>query len=360
MIRVGIIGCGRVADQHAIEIQWIPGCKIVGVCDEEELMAKQMQERFILKYYFSDVSKLIEITRPDVVHITTPPQSHFNLGKFCLEHGCNVFVEKPFTLNSTEAEELIKLAQEKNLKITVGYNHQFSHAARRMREIINSGYLGGPPVHLESIWCYSFSDPGYAKTILGDRNHWIRSLPGRYLHDILSHPVSRIVEFLKSDSPEVKAHGFVSPYLQARGENDIIDELRVIIDDQGQSTAYLTFSSQITPDIKQFRVYGPKNSLILDHNNQTVIKITKNYTYYLNRFIPPLIYARQYKANSINNIKKFIKSEFHFEAGRRFLIEAFYHSILDNAALPISYHEILLTTRIMDEIFKQIYPNKKY
>lgn len=359
MLKVGIIGCGRIADQHATEIKKISGCEIVGVCDREELMAKQMYERFQAKDYFNDVQKLLEVANPDVVHITTPPQSHFELGRLCLEAGCHVFMEKPFTLNAVEAEKLINLSAKNKLKITVGHNAQFSHSVLQMRKLIHQGFLGGAPVHMESIWCYPFTDPGYAKAILGDNNHWIRALPGRYLHDIISHGISRIAEFLKNDNPTVIAHGFVSPLLQSIKENDIIDELRVIISDNDNLTAYFTFSSQITPPIKQFRIYGPKNSLLVDNEHQTVIKVTNNYKYYLNHFIPPLIDSKQYLANSINNIKKFIKKDFYFESGRRYLIESFYKSVSENAPLPISHREILLTSRIMDAIFEQIYPINK-
>ncbi len=355
MIKAGIIGCGRIADQHATEIQKISGCEIVGVCDREQLMAKQMAERFDVKEHFSDVHKLLEVASPDVIHITTPPQSHFELGKMCLEAGCNLFIEKPFTLNTAEAEELIKTATGKNLKVTVGHNVQFSHAAMRMRKLIHEGFLGGDPVHMESVWCFPFTDPGYAKAILGDSNHWIRALPGRYLHDIMSHGISRIAEFLKSDSPTVIAHGYVSPLLQSINETDIIDELRVIIHDNDNTSAYFTFSSQITPPIKQFRIYGPKNSLIVDHEHQTVIKAANNYKLYLNHFISPIVDAKEYMANSVTNIKKFIRRDFYFESGRKYLIESFYKSVSDGSPLPISYREILLTLKIMDDIFEQIY-----
>lgn len=354
MLKIGIIGCGRIADQHATEIQKISDCEIVGVCDKEELMAKQLYDRFPVKHYFSSLNQLLELN-PDIVHITTPPQSHFELGKRCLEAGCGVFIEKPFTINAGEAEKLIKIATDKKLKLTVGHNALFSHAAMRMRELIQRGYLGGDPVHMESIWCYSFSDPGYAKAILGDKNHWVRALPGKYLHDIISHGISKIVEFLKNDNPTVIAHGFVSPILQRINENDIIDELRVIIHDNENTTSYFTFSSQITPPVKQFRIFGPRNSLIVDHEHQTVIKVGKNYTYYLNHFISPLVDAKQYIANSMTNIKNFIKRDFHFEAGRKHLIESFYQSVSNGAPLPISYREILLTSKIMDDIFEQIY-----
>jgi len=122
MLKVGIIGCGKIADQHAASIKRINGCEIVGACDSELLMARQLCERLGVGNYYDDAQELLEKTNPDVVHITTPPQSHFSLGSLCLEAGCNVYIEKPFTLNTQDAENLIISATEKNLKLTAGHN----------------------------------------------------------------------------------------------------------------------------------------------------------------------------------------------------------------------------------------------
>lgn len=354
MIRVGIIGCGRVSDQHAIEIKKVPDCKIVGVCDKEELMAKQLAERFNVKQYFNDPEEMLVTAKPNVVHITTPPQSHFNLGKLFLEAGCNVLFEKPMALNYREVRELINIAEEKNLKITVGHNMQFTWVARQLRKLIRSGYLGGDPVHLESIWCYSYDDPGYTKALLGDKNHWVRQLPGKLLHNIISHGISKIAEYLNTDSPKVIATAFTSPFMKAKGEIEILDELRVIINDNNSTTAYFTFSTLINPMIHQFRVYGHKKSIIVDDLHQTLIEISNNYKSYLNHFIPPFIEAKRYLNNSLRNIKRFLKKELYIEEGRRYLIEAFYRSIEEKGPVPIPYREILLTSKIMDSIFEQI------
>ena len=207
MLRVAIVGCGKIADAHASQIQRIRDCEIVGVCDREELMAKQLQERFRIKTHFQDLTKLFDEARPDVVHITTPPQSHFELAEQCLRRGCHVYVEKPFTIDANEAEALIGLAHEKQLKITVGHDDQFRHAARRMRELVRSGYLGGPPVHMESYYCYKLDDTGYAKALLADKKHWVHQLPGGLLQNVISHGIARIAEFLNTDAPQVIAGG---------------------------------------------------------------------------------------------------------------------------------------------------------
>ena len=75
MIRVGIIGCGKVADKHASQIRRINGTEIVGVCDREALMAGQLAERFGVRHYFDNVGAMLDTCRPDVVHITTPPRA---------------------------------------------------------------------------------------------------------------------------------------------------------------------------------------------------------------------------------------------------------------------------------------------
>src|SRR5256886_9250249 len=229
MLKVAIVGCGKIADAHASQIQRIKGSEIFGVCDGDPLMAQQLYERFPVKRYFSDLPELLNDARPDVVHITTPPESHFDIARFCLEQGCHVYVEKPFTLHAEEAQVLVALANEKGLKLTVGHDDQFSHVARRMRTLVQGGYLGGVPVHMESYYCYDLGDPAYARALFGDKQHWVRRLPGKLLQNVISHGIARIAEFLTCESPDVIAYAFVSPLLKSINEGDVVDELRVMI-----------------------------------------------------------------------------------------------------------------------------------
>jgi predicted dehydrogenase len=356
LLRVGIIGCGKIADVHASQIQRIKGCEIVAVCDREELMARQLSERFRVPRYFSEVTEFLNSSQLDVVHITTPPQSHFELAERCLNHGCHVYVEKPFTLHAWEAEELIELAKASSLKLTAGHNTQFTHAAIRMRQLVHEGYLGGAPVHLESLWCYRLDGDAYAKAVLGSPRHWVRELPGGLLHNIISHGIAKLAEFLSSDAQVVSTDGFVSPSLRGRGETEIIDELRVMIRDNEQTTAFFLFSSQMRPSLHQFRIWGPGNGLMLDHDQQTVIKLRgTRYKSYLEMLIPPLNFAGQYLGNVWRNAGLFLARDFHMESGVKNLIQAFYHSITEKQAVPIAYREILLTARIMDDIFQRLH-----
>ena len=245
---------------------------------------------------------------PDVVHITTPPEGHFELARLCLEHGANVYIEKPFVVYGHQAQKLIDIAENKGLKLTAGHNYQFSPAARRMRELVKSGYLGGNAVHIESYYGYNLADPSYARALLGDKQHWVRRLPGKLLQNIISHGIARIAEFLTTDNPHVIVFGFVSPVLKSIGETEIIDELRVIISDEERTTAYFTFSSQMKPSIHELRVYGSKNGLVLDQDHDIVLKLRGDkYKSYADKFVPPVQFAKQHLDNLIQNTRLFLK-----------------------------------------------------
>ena len=355
MLKVAIVGCGKIAEAHASQIGRIDGCEIVAVCDREPLMAQQLYERFPVKRHFSDLAKMLSEAKPDVVHICTPPESHYDIATICLKSGAHVYVEKPFTVDEEQARNLVALAIEKGLKITAGHDDQFTHVARRMRTLVQSGFLGTGPVHMESYYCYEIGRSGYAGALLGDKGHWVRRLPGKLLHNIISHGVARIAEFMTSESPQVIACGFVSPCLKKMGETEIIDELRVIICEEESITAYFTFSSQMRPSLHQFRMYGSENGLILDHDDETLIKLRgTRFKSYAEKFVPPVQFAAQYLGNLRGNLAKFLARDFHMKSGMKHLIECFYRSIVEDTPLPISYREILLTARIMDEIFAQL------
>jgi predicted dehydrogenase len=361
MLKVAIVGCGKIADSHASQIQRIDGCEIVGACDNEELMAKQLCDRFHIKRYFSDLTQLLNEVRPDVVHITTPPQYHLKIGRQCLESGCHIYVEKPFTIDTAEAEILLKSASQTGRKLTVGHDVQFSDVSQRMRKLVRDGYLGDKPVHLECYWCYDLSDVTYAKALLDNKQHWTRKLPGGLLHNTISHGVAKIAEFFTSDAPHVIASGFVSPFLRKLGEENLIDELRVIIHEETGTTAYFTFSSQMQPSLHQFYIYGSKNGLLMDEDQRLLIKLRGNrFKSYAEHFIPPVIYTKQYLANLFHNAGRFLAMDFHMDYDKKCLIESFYRSITDDTPVPIPYREILLTSKIMDSIFEQIAAKHRY
>src|SRR5207247_5661466 len=144
--------------------------------------------------------------------------------------------------------------------------------------------------------------------------------PGKLLHNVISHGIARIAEFLTAESPRVIAHGFVSSFLQSIGEKEIIDELRVIICEEERTTAYFTFSSQMRPSMHQFRVYGPTNGLVLDQDHETLIKLRgRRFPSYIEKFVPPVVCAKQHLGNVIRNVGTFLAGDFHMKSGMKYL-----------------------------------------
>lgn len=356
MLTIAIIGCGKVADQHVHAIHRIPDCRIVAVCDREPLMAKQLAERFAISACFSDVKEMLRSASPNIVHITTPPQSHYSLARQCLESGSHVYLEKPFTITASETESLIQLAESCDLKITVGHNYLFTLEMLEMRRLVKEGFLGGRPLHLESYWSYDLGDTSYVGPVLGDRRHWVRQLPGQLFHNIISHGIAKLAEFLDDEIAEIVATAHQSEQLRSFGVQEVLDELRVMIRDGSGTTAFFCFSTQIK-GLNQLRVCGPANSMIADIINGSLIRMrNRSHKSYLTYFIPPLWNAMEHFRNAIRNVTNFLRQRLYQDFGMKELIERFYNSIRLGSPVPIPHRETILTARIMDEIFAQIYP----
>lgn len=358
MLRIAIVGCGKVADQHLHAIHRIPDCEIVALCDREPLMATQLGERCGVSACFSDAPEMLQSVRPNVVHITTPPQSHYSVAADCLKAGSHVYVEKPFTITAGEAESLIQLAEDRSLKATVGHNYQFTLEMLEMRRLVKEGFLGGNPLHLESYWSYDLGDLRYASAFLSNRTHWVRQLPGQLFHNIISHGIAKLAEFLDDEVVEITAVAHQSKQLRSLGAEDVLDELRVLIQGKMGTTALFCFSTQIK-GLNQLHLYGPAGSLSADIITGSLLR-TRNRSYksYLTYFIPPLKNAREHFWNARHNVTNFLRRRLYQDFGMKELIECFYNSIRRGDPLPIPYREILLTARIVDEIFAQIYPER--
>lgn len=354
MLKIGIIGCGQIADGHVSEIKKIDKAEVVAVCDLYEIMAKQLAQRFNIPKYFTDSSEMIKKCKPDIIHVTTPPQTHLALGKIAMEAGCHVYIEKPFGLNYAQAKELIDIAEKNHVKITIGYTYYFDPPAEKMRELIRKGLLG-EIIHIESFYGYDLSG-SFGSVILSNPNHWVHSMPGKLFQNNINHAVTKITEFLDNERPEVYATAKKLRKKSNTGDirDEMLDELRVLINGK-KITGYLTFSSHIKPGGQFARIYGAQNSLHVDYVSRTVtFDQHPTLPTAIGRILPAFNSAVDFFKQGCSNIKHFIKSDFHFFAGLNRHLKSFYGCINHNTPPPISYNKILQDTYIMEQIFKQI------
>ena len=134
----------------------------------------------------------------------------------------------------------------------------------------------------------TLGDRSYVAPMLGDRNHWVRQLPGQLFHNIISHGIAKLAEFLDSELVEIIATAHQSEQLRTLGAQEVMDELRVLMRDKSGTTALFCFSTQIK-GLNQLRIYGPGGSIIADIITGSVVRNTsRSYKSYLTYFIPPL------------------------------------------------------------------------
>ena len=142
VIRIGVIGYGYWGPNIVRNFHGHGESRVVTVCDKSAKSLERVRQSYPAMPVTSDCNDLLKATDIDAVAVVTPVWTHFELAKAALENGKHVFVEKPFTSSTAQAEELIELAQHKNLKIMVDHTFLFTGAVNRIRELIDDGTLG--------------------------------------------------------------------------------------------------------------------------------------------------------------------------------------------------------------------------
>jgi predicted dehydrogenase len=353
-LKIAIVGCGKIADGHVEEIKKLgERAELVGVCDREIIMAEQLAERFGLRGVYDDFDRMLSVERPDVVHITTPPESHLALAKTAVAAGAHVFVEKPLTLDYPSSKALVEMVERAGKKLTIGYAYYLDQPALEIRDLMSRG-LVGDVVHVESFYGYNLAGP-FGQALLGDASHWVHHLPGKLFHNTIDHPFSKIIEFIPDEDPEVHAFGHVQRSKRfGDSRDDLMDELRVVV--RGKKvTGYVTFSAHIRPAAHFVRLYGTKNTLHVDYTSRTVaFDANPSLPSAIGRVVPAFEQAGRYAAQGWKNVKRFARSDFHFFAGLANLLNGFYDSIETGGPPPIPYRDILRIGKMMDTIFHQV------
>lgn len=346
-LKVALVGCGKVADQHVREIRKLRHALLMAVCDQEPLMAEQLAFRYNIARHYCDFERMLEETRPDVVHVNTPPQTHLCLTTKGVDAGCHIFVEKPLALDSKDAEYLINYAERKNRKLTIGYTYYFDPIMRALREMVYGGVLG-TIVHVESFLGYDLDGP-YGQPVMVDDEHWVRRLPGGLVHNVIDHLLIEVIEFIPDETLRVAVDAWEGPT-----SFGLPNELRLTLRG-AQVSAYVTFSSHTRPLMHRLTVYGSKNTVHLDFVNSCItFESVPTLPGALARLASPFHQSKQYLLEGVRNVIRFAKSEYQYFAGLNFLISSFYDSILRKQPVPISYVEILRVSRLMDELILQM------
>ena len=184
MINVGVIGYGYWGPNIVRNFSSVEGTSVTAVCDQRPSALAKAQKAHPSIRVTADAQEIVTSPEIDVVAVVTPVWTHYDLTKAALENGKHVFVEKPFTATTRQAEELINLAEQKKLMIMVDHTFLFTAAVRKIYELVDSGDLG-------KLYYYDST-----RANLGLFQHDVN-----VVWDLAPHDLS-IVDFLIKDKPE--------------------------------------------------------------------------------------------------------------------------------------------------------------
>jgi predicted dehydrogenase len=245
-----IIGCGAIAREHLLAISGLKNVQVAAVCDLSAARAEATAERFGIAKWYSDYQDLLDDMRPDLVHITTPPTSHFSIARDCLAAGLNVFCEKPITVEYHEFRLLKQLANEKHCLLLENQNYRFHSSIQKICNLLSNGELGDV-IDVQIFLSLNIFARGSAYV---DQNvpHFGLALRGGVIGDFLTHIAYLAYMFTGSviDLRTVWKKHFRDSALPA-------DEFRAFIKGE-RATAYAAFSGNAQPDGFWIRVIGTR------------------------------------------------------------------------------------------------------
>ena len=172
-----LIGCGKIGSEladdpkvpgvytHAAAYSACPGTTLVAVCDADEAKAKACAARWGVARYYSNAAQMLAELRPELVSICTPDATHYSLAKLALSspNVQAVLVEKPLALSTAEAQELVELAEARDIKLAVNYSRRYSPGHQWLRTWLGTGGLG----MIQAVNGY------YTKGLLHNGSHWL-------------------------------------------------------------------------------------------------------------------------------------------------------------------------------------------
>ncbi|TMI57868.1 Gfo/Idh/MocA family oxidoreductase [Candidatus Bathyarchaeota archaeon] len=257
-IRIAVIGAGYWGRKVIREILSVSGgseaVKLHAIVDNSPTMLGQCRQEFGTQDYRVDYDDLLSDSDLTAVHICTPNPTHYEVASAFLKHGKNVMVEKPLTLKSGEAYELVRLARENSTVLCVGHIHRFNNGVKELKRVLSSGTLG---------------EPYYL------RLRWTGLLPPQMQRDVITdlapHPFD-ICNYLTDRWPSriaCKARGYRTPgneevaFMTAEYDGGLTAQVVAIVASKG--TAYLDCSDQqavlVWPDKTETIKITPSNTI---------------------------------------------------------------------------------------------------
>jgi predicted dehydrogenase/nucleoside-diphosphate-sugar epimerase len=329
-LQIAILGGGKMAQQHAVAVAraGVPA-SVIAFAEPDPGAAELMGEVCPGASAFDSLEDLLRSTRPDVVHVCTPPASHEVLGEEALRGGCHVYIEKPFAATERGAARLLDLAERNGLRAMVGHQLIFERPFQRLL-----GYLPSLRrlVHVESY--FSFRHNRHGKMLRADEQ----------LSDVLPHSVGLLVETLRAAGAGERAE---LARIEAGAGGTVHALVRC-----GDLTATLIVTLEGRPVESYLRVVGTNGSVLADFVRGTVQESIGPGASGVDKVLHPYRAAWQLGLGTTAALgRRALKREISYP-GLRAAVEAFYRSVAAGPGVPtpLSDRHILDTVAICEAI----------
>jgi predicted dehydrogenase/nucleoside-diphosphate-sugar epimerase len=329
-LRIGILGGGQMARQHALAIGRLGNASVSAVVDPDPSALEAIRRVQPEAAGFTSLKDLLESQTVDVVHICTPPQTHELLTEQVLNAGCHVYVEKPFVETRAAASRLAQLADRKGLKICAGHQLLYEPPTLRALELLPAL---GELTHIESYFSFRAMkhNPSGRAPLRDDLQ----------LLDILPHPVYLLLDFLERAS-EGKTQ-LVSVDIGPRGTVHALVR-------RGSVTATLVVTLEGRPVENYLRLVGVNGSIHADYVRSTVQRNLGPGTSGIDKLLSPYRLSWQlFTGTTAAMGKRFLKRQRSYP-GLAEIFGAFYESIRENHASPVTRTNLIETVAICEQI----------
>jgi predicted dehydrogenase/nucleoside-diphosphate-sugar epimerase len=333
-LRIGILGAGQMARQHARAIGRLDGAIVTGVVDPDASALAEVRRIQPMAIGFASPEDLLRSQTVDVVHVCTPPQTHEMLTEQALEAGCHVYVEKPFVETHGAAARLAKIADRKGLKICPGHQLLYEPPTRRALELLPAL---GELIHVESYFSFrAMKHSASGRAPLRD---------DLQLLDILPHPVYLLLDFLER-ATDGKTR-LVSVEIGPRGTVHALVR-------RGSLTATLVVTLDGRPVESYLRLVGTNGSLHADYVRSTVQQNIGPGASGIDKLVSPYRLGWQLFTGTTHAMgKRFLKRQQSYP-GLAEIFGAFYDSIRDNRPSPVSRSNLIETVAICEKIAESL------
>jgi predicted dehydrogenase/nucleoside-diphosphate-sugar epimerase len=334
VLRVAILGGGRMAQKHATAIRLQAGTNLVAVVDPF-LATEEIQSRFGRDVQpFRDTAEMLAAARPDIVHIVTPPSTHSALALECLRAGANVYVEKPFAPTEPEAQAVLALAEEKRLRVCSAHQVLFQRAGQAYQDHLP---MIGKIVQVESYFSFK---PVRRRPDGGTPLSAVDQLV-----DILPHPVYLLLNALRRNTSDVVA---------ITGLDVVPDgEVRAVLR-CGEALATLVVTLRGRPVESYLRVIGVNGSITADFILGDIVKSFGPGSSAPAVVIRPFSWAWQKFWGSAAGLWRLLFRRQKSYPGLGELLGLFYASVRSATPAPISAEAIIDTVRVCEQIARRL------